>query len=540
LTLTTEERSSLRSLSETLAGSKKLVAVCAYGSKVAGYARPESDYDVIAVISGLSSKVQYKYVSSPLDASVLLVDDSFLVQDARASALGEFVVGRLLNVYEPIMNAELLRQAEVEFKRRVIIEALWDLSSDYGDFAKHLRVPLEYFLFDKLRRRSLVYPPALYSYVKTYTCPSARANTEATLAGFREAAASLTSRGFMELEDDTVKIVPQKMRGDAFTKVLSLFSVTARGVTQYAVHGYAGRVGIGVFKREASSKLKRLRERPEPPPKLERPRSLLRLEEGFILDQTTDLAARLARVPGFGDYTVTDRSLGEPYATTRVLTYTEGAKSWSCVVKNFSDVRSLKWAFLGIWAAAARKFNMSPLARLEREYSSYIALRRGGVSTPRVIAVAPDERIMVTEFVEGTSLSKMIDSMPDDRAAIAAVSAYGEAIARAHGVGISIGDAKASNVIVSDRGLFLTDLEQAAADLDPSWDVAEFLYYTAKLSNKESVMKAVADTFLASYIRTGDRSVVKKARSLKYLTPFQPIVTPGMTRVVRDAMEAYS
>lgn len=269
--LTKEERTILSDVAASVVSPSKISALCAYGSKVAGYARPDSDYDLIVVARNFREGVRYKYIEMPVAASALVVDEGLLDQDARASSLGEFVVGRFLNIYEPIANAELFRRVEHEYKRRVIVEALLELSSDYGDFCKHFLVPFDYFLFDKLRKRSVLYPPALYSYVQTYSCALGRENRVLSTEGFKDAAESLLSRGFFKMEDKGVRIVPDKMKGDAFTKVQSIFALTTRGVTQYAVHGYAGRVGLSVFRKEAQSKLRRMRERPDPLPELERP-----------------------------------------------------------------------------------------------------------------------------------------------------------------------------------------------------------------------------------------------------------------------------
>jgi hypothetical protein len=238
--------------------------------------------------------VRYRYLDKPLPTSALIIDEQLLKDDAQTAYLGEFVVGRLLNVYEPILNPEMLRSVEVEYKRRVIIEALLELSSDYGDFGKHLAIPYDYFLFQKLSTRAAIYPPALYSYVQTYTCPLGAENRAISLQGFASAAKSLEPRGFLSLGPGGVRLIPEKMRGDAFTKVQSIFSLTTRGVAQYAVHGYAGRVGLSVFRREAQSKLKRMRESPAALPELERPRSLLRLEEGIIIPDASLLVKELA------------------------------------------------------------------------------------------------------------------------------------------------------------------------------------------------------------------------------------------------------
>ncbi len=522
-------------------GLTSVVALCAYGSKVAGYARPDSDYDILVVAKRYGEGVRYKYLKEPVEASALIVDERMLRQDARNAYLGEFVAGRFLNVYDPIINGDLLKEVEVDYKARVITEALIELSSDYGEFNRHIFVPYEYFLFDKLRKRSQVYPPALYSYVQTYKGRLGDENKAASVDGFREASETIAGKGFLVPEEDGVKLLPEKMKGDAFTKALSLFSLTARGVTQYAVHGYAGRVGFGVFRKEALSKLRRMRENLEPPRELDAPRSLLQLEEGRFVADAAGLNEELAAVAGFSEWKVTEKVLGEPYATTTLVTIKSGAHERSFVVKNFSDVRSLKWAILGVWAATARKFNMSPTARLEREYSASIGLRSSGVMTPKIAAVAPGERLMAKDFVEGPPLSKLIDGILAGRHdGLASVTAYGSVLGKVHAEGMTLGDAKASNVVVAKDGLYLTDLEQTLAGGDKAWDLAEFLYYTAKLSNKEEKMKEVAAAFLKGYVSEGETAAIERARSNRYLTPFLPFLTPGMSGMLREVLEDFA
>lgn len=535
--LSDAERSTLASVASSVAGKEQVTAVCAYGSKVAGYARPDSDYDLLIVLRRFREGVRYRYLDSPVESSALLVDEELLRQDAQSSYLGEFVVGRLLNVYDPIVNPALLKSVELDYRKRVIVEALLEISSDYGDFAKHILAPYDYFLFDKLSRRASVYPPALYSYVQTYSCSRAPENRAWSTDGFREAAQVLQPRGFLEAGEEGVRIRPEKIRADAFTKVQSLFSDTTRGVTQYAIHGYAGRVGLSVFRREAQSKLKRMRESPQAPQELTKPRSLLRIKEGVIIPSSSLLVKELAHMLGFQSYSTDEKYIGEPYSTTRVLTFVGEGKKGSVVVKHYTDVRSLKWALLGVWASAANKFSMSPLARLDREYGMTGTLRAAGVLTPSILAVAPDERILVKEFVPGPTLSSLIDEiLKDGGGSLKEVSEYGRVMAKVHSEGIALGDTKASNVVVGGDGLYLTDLEQAVRGGDMAWDVAEFLYYTAKLSTKEEPMKKVARAFLDSYAGSGGRGVVEKARSPKYVGPFRPFLTPGMAKMLKESM----
>ena len=540
--LTDAERETITRVASSLVKPDEISALAGYGSKVAGYARPDSDYDMIVVSRRFREGVRYRYVDSPIAAaSALIVDEHMLREDATSSYLGEFVVGRLLNVYEPITNGDLFRSVELEYKKRVLTEALLELSSDYGDFGRHLTVPYEYFLFDKLHKRAAIYPPALYSYVHTYTCPRGEENKASSVDGFSAAAASLEPRGFLKVVQGGVRMVPEKLRADAFTQFQSMFTLTARGVTQYAIHGYAGRVGPSVFSREALSKLRRMREAPPPFSPLEEPRTLLRLDEGSVIPEASLLTESLSKLLGFQNYSTKERDIGEPYSTTRVLTFQDESHERSVVVKNYTDVRSLKWALLGVWASTANRFSTSPTSRMDREYGMTRTLRELGVMVPAVIAVAPGERMLVKDFVNGPTLSATIDGvLKGEEEGLGPVSAYGGVIAKLHSRGIALGDSKPSNVVVAMDGLYLTDLEQAFPGGDRAWDVAEFLYYTAKLSVKDEAMKKVATAFLESYAKAGDRSTVARARGQKYFGPFRPFLTPGMAKMLRDLLSSYA
>ena len=539
--LTEPQRKMLSDAAVSLLGKTPIAGLAAYGSKVAGYARPDSDYDIIVVAKRFNEGVRYKYVDSPVALSALIVDETLFHQDAQSSYLGEFVVGRLLNAYEPISNPELFRSVELEYKKRVLIEALLELSSDYSDFSRNLIVPYDYFLFDKLARRAAVYPPAMYSYVQTYTCALGGENRADSSQGFEDAARELAPRGFLAAGPEGVSLVPEKMKGDAFTKFQSMFSLTTRGLTQYAVHGYAGRVGLSVFRREAQSKLKRMRETTKVMPELRHPRSLLRLEEGSVIPDASLLEKRLASMLGFEKYSTKEKYLGDTYSTTKVLTFRDSGREASVVVKQYTDVRSLKWALLGLWASAANRFSMAPMARLDREYGMTLRLKAAGLNVPSVLAVAPEERLIVKEFVSGPTLAGVIDGVLRGKSdGIPEVMAYAEIVAKIHSSGYSLGDAKASNVVVSPKGLYLTDLEQSVKGGDMGWDLAEFLYYTAKLSNREDAMRAVADAFLATYAKSGDKGTISSARSAKYYRPFQPFMTPGMAKMLKETMDEYA
>jgi tRNA A-37 threonylcarbamoyl transferase component Bud32 len=542
-----EERRQLLEVADDVVGDEdSALAVAAYGSKVAGYARPDSDYDLIVVAKKFKGGIKYQYVHAPVTSAALVVESELLEKDAVKAYLGEFVSGRLLNVYEPLLNGDLIRKAEVESKRRVLAEEILEIESLYGEFSQDLVIPLEYFLFNKLHKRAIVYPPALYSYVKTYTCPSGDENKAFSLEGFAEAALSLQSEGILRFEskDGTphIRLSGEGLKSRAFASTLSLFNLTTRGVRQYAVHGYAGRVGFNVFKDEALSKVKRMQEKADPPEELEEPKRLIGLQEGVMLPKTDQMVQRLATISGLEAYTKREKSLGEIYSTAKLLTL-KGAsgKEARFVLKYFADIRSVKWALLNVWSLS-RKFSTSPQARMHREYYASVVLRSRGVATPMIVGAVLDEKVLVKEYIEGERLSDIVQGILTGRSEeTRTVERFGEAMGAVHRAGFALGDSKATNVIVSgDGGLYFTDLEQATEGGDQAWDVAAFVYYQAKLSFKEAGTKRVTEAFLEGYKKANGAENLVKAKSPKYVAPFRPLTAPQMLKVVRESIEAYS
>jgi Kae1-associated kinase Bud32 len=305
------------------------------------------------------------------------------------------------------------------------------------------------------------------------------------------------------------------------------------------VHGYAGRVGLRVITSEARSKVRRMREKTEIPPELQNPKLLLGLDEGKVFTSTTEMLNELAKMSGLSKYKHEEKTLGDLYSTRRLLTI-EGSKRADYVLKHFADIRSIKWALLGAWAFS-RKFSMMPQARLHREYAASRKLREHGIRTPEVVGVAINEKVLVTEYIDGTPLSREVEqNLQDKSTETEDIFSYGSTLAQIHSIGFSLGDSKASNVIIKGGEVFITDLEQAEEGGDAAWDVAEFLYYTAKLSTREDGMRRVAEAFLRGYTQRDGREVVSKATNPKYLAPFRPFVTRQMTKAISELLTNYS
>jgi predicted nucleotidyltransferase len=282
-----------------------IVAFCAYGSRVAGYARKDSDYNIIIVTKDFKKE---KSTQDKEPIQVLILEESVLRKEAGESSK-EFVVGWFLNVYEPLIGADLFRSVELQYKKRIIAEELIEIQSEYGGFSSNLILPYEYFLFEKLHKRIKVYPEATYSIASTYTCVNTKENIEFPVRSFREAARSLDASGIIECTDESVRILPGEVRTNVLSKILTLLSPTKEGTSQPTGKGYEVLLGTGVVGSEIRA---RKTWAVKSPVELDRPKKLLRLEEGVVFDNASKINEELARISGFrGTYAFKEKKKWE-------------------------------------------------------------------------------------------------------------------------------------------------------------------------------------------------------------------------------------
>ena len=534
-----KERNLIIEVLEEITKGKEISAICAYGSRIAGYAREDSDYDVIVALENYKPKVRYSYIRKGIDLAALIVDSKSLIKDAEAASLGEFVAGRLLNVYEALMGSGFIGDVEIKLKRRVSFEILDEVALTCGDFSTGFIMPIKYLLFEKLKKRASLYPPALYSYVKTYTGELGKENLRATLRGFITPLKEMESNGWISLlDEESLRIKEEYFKLRKSGKIKTTLSHTKRGVISYAVHGYAGQVGLDVIKREVLSKIGRSKETGDVPEEIKHPKSLWRMDEGLLIVEGDDWLRQVISYLNLSENTkIKQVPQEEFYETLKVYSLEDGDKKIIIAVKNFKDIKSLKWAFLNLWALPTKWFEMSPLARLGREYFAIRRLREMGLNTSKIILVILNKRILVTSFIEGINLGKIIkDTLDGHDVDKSPISMYGESMGDAHKHGYSLGDTKPSNAILSDGKIFLTDLEQASEHGDKAWDIALFIYYSNKLTLNVSGARTITQEFLKGYLKTGSFDTVKEALNPDYLAPFQAILVPNVTKAIRDEM----
>jgi tRNA A-37 threonylcarbamoyl transferase component Bud32 len=543
--LSNSEVQAIENTVQPITAKREIVALEAYGSQVAEYATKDSDYDVVLVVKPFSQRIKYYYLKGETECSALVVDPKSFEDDCRKSTLGEFVSGRLLNPYFSISGDSYLRQNEIIFKKRVILEGVSEAYAENSEFTSEIIFPLKYFLFEKLKKRAAIYPPVVYSYSKTYGDNLLENNLESSLAGFRDAAKELMREGAIEYEEksDNIVIPLNRFHAGLPARIEAAASYTNKSIRQYAVHGYAGRVTPNVVGKEVISKISRSRRSGKLPEYIVNPKDCWRIPSGKLFvtsqDWLTDLIAyfELDR----STCKVSNSSLGEFYNSAGFYTFEDKAKTVSVAVKRYQDVKGMKWGVLNVWSLNSANFTTNPMERIFREYRASRKLREFGLNTAEVLAVFLDQKMIVTRFIVGKDLSKLESEYLDDESDdLTPFEMFGKDLAKMHNNGYCMGDTKPSNTILSSDNskIYFTDLEQAQPVGNKTWDVAEFIYYSARLTMKEERARKLVGSFVGGYNSVADdTSVVGKSISFRYRAPFQAFIAPNIMNALRNDLQ---
>jgi tRNA A-37 threonylcarbamoyl transferase component Bud32/predicted nucleotidyltransferase len=528
------EKKKLLELVKNAIQDYELVACCIYGSKVAGYARPDSDYDLLVILKDYKELIKYVYEhgNNGLDASILIVDSDMLIKDAEKAALGEFVIGRLLHPYEPLINNEYLKEVEVTYKKRVIIETINNLANK-SIFYKEFIIPIRYFLLAKIKERSKIYPHAVYSYIKTYTAQNASKNLAISIAGFKDALKILESEGYIRFYDDNSIIINKDIK----KKVI--INNILNGIYAYLVHFYAGRDTLRFFRGEARSKMKRKREITSIDKEFIEPESVLYLKDVSLLydDWLTQVIHNINKDKTKADIKIS--KLGDIYSTTSLYVLNDT----KVVVKHYASVKSLKWIALNFWMLGVVKLITSSRVRQLNEYKAFRILRELGINVPKIIGVSYNAKITVIEYIEGITLDCIINDILSFKSNdLKLVKMFGDILYNIHKYGYMLIDTKPSNIIVKDDKLYIVDLEQFRIYNNYSWDLICFLYYSLKFIKNNDRVRDIVRGFIDGYTdhkRRDCKYIIKDMTNKKYLLSFYPVMIMDTVFVIWDEINKY-
>lgn len=525
-------------------GAESVRAVILYGSRVSGYARKDSDYDVIAIMDKLPEKIQYHYIPfADVKLAILAVDREIFESDVKDSILGDFVSGRLFTPFIPLSNSEYVKMWEISMKRRVALEELIELAYFYEPILDYLMIDPIYIAISYLKKRARAYPPVGYSYRLMLSGVKGEDNLKIIMKGLYEALKLLESEGYVKLLDGVIRLdrsILSLLDGRSYV-FKKLGGRIARTVKSYAVHTYAGReVFFKVFLEEFASKL--LRSYRAVGFKLD--------TSGYILlpthrgIQAVDRGATLSLILkelGFEKPRV--RRIGHLLSLTYIV---EDEWGKTILVKMYGKFDLAKWLPVSLWSQLAVDFEIKPRRRLLNEYLGIMKFSEEGLPYTPIISLDLKRLYMIREYVPGETITSILKKA-ERREVQKVYRLLGCFLGRMHSLGYRLGDVKPSHILLgSDGRLYILDLEQFRESRHGlGWDLAELLYLTGlELSGGKQLQlfEDIIDCFVDGYIAGGgSMDTLKEATSLKYYSVFAPLIPVESSFIIKKLEgKAYS
>jgi len=511
-----------------VAGKDHIEAICLYGSRVSGYAREDSDYDVLLILSEYANGVKYSYEKvDDNQLALLIVDKKALELDAEKGSFGDFIAGRLISPYTPILNTEYLEDIEVKIKKRFAEEDLEDLVIEYEELSRGLVIRLEYLVLARMRKRSRGYPPLRYSYINMLREGLRDKNMTAILKGYKKAVKELATSKFIRVEGEAIRFeneyVDIILSSKTYNKVVNLVDFSRRALSAYITHGKAGRVKLDVFAMELTSKIKRELQTTFKRQRIEDPKNFLFLktDKGLVcLNEESTIVELVQKLRNEKNVEVDplSSSLNEVYSIT--------LDDEKLVVKKFTNWYTFKWFMLNIAAYGTKVFSLSGKARLANEYGINRLLAENNILVPEIVAISIKDRVLVERYIEGASALDFleevfsVEELTDQQKGLAIE--LGKIIATIHSLHVVIGDCKPENFIIGKNGqIYVLDLEQGERRGDPTWDVAEFLYFSGHFGSKfTNGLRDFVLNFVEGYCQIGDRTILRRAAGFRYSRVF--------------------
>lgn len=537
-------------LCKDIAGPCKVVAACFYGPRVCGYADEKSDVNILLVLSGIRPTLKgYLESINEIDVFILVADRGMFEKDVEQGLLGEFIAEKIATPYEPLINEEYLRLQEVKLKRRFIWEILENIVSEFPELSHELLIEAKYFLYESMTRRARLFPPITYSILNMLREDLKEKNMDAMMRGYLDALKKLAEENWVTFSEGYVKVTENFVEAIRRRKlpVPSLLRSVQRTVSLHVFSVFPKMMRPLIHDQKLFMDSHREAKAEEEVLELEDPRKHLFVPTSLGLvklsDRTTIEGFLGKAVPDGKISDVKMEEVGGVLNTVYLLTFQKDQKEQKVIVKKFKDWRGFKWFPLALWTLGTRSFAVMGRSRLEREYAINQFLRSRSLPVPRVLYISPKERLIFEDFIEGESLIKTIKRVVSDKEVTpekaSLIREIGKKTAKAHKLGVALGDFKPENIIITKEGkAYFLDFEQAARDGNLAWDIAEFLYYSGHYVFPLSSAKAaelIAREFIKGYLEAGGKKeTVRKAGSVRYTKVFSIFTPPHVILAISN------
>lgn len=530
--------------------ANNISGVCLYGSRAAGYANSDSDYDILIVLNNYSHIIKYLYEKiQGIRISALIVDLLSIEKDAECAFLGEFVIGRLLHVYYPIINPQLFERLERIYKKRVIIEELTNISRSISILSSEISFPLEYVMFSKIRNRCSLHPNAVYSFLQTYAGNNASENIKIALKGYQLAFQDIIADGKPLLEvaanGNIIHLAgPQLYTNEINGRICLRLGKKLHELSSYVIHAYAGRKILHYIVGESRSKIKRQRNFSiEIPRFIKCPEDLYwSIPEGKLIFDGTNWLQKCAKHAGFEKYEIVAKQrLGSIHSGTWKYTISDpNTKNQKSIVIKHLTRSTLRQKGSLSWWNSQKIFGTSPVFSLGTEYKALRYLRTIGLKTPIVESVVPEKSLLVTEYLEGITMDVLAKNLlvGGNESSLYWLGIAGEEFAIVHGSGSTFGGLKPKDLIITGEQIYFTGLDRFKfRSGDPGLDILYLIACALGTTSNTDMAKKLARTFFEGYRKKiGSKGLQVLIKSEQHMESLYPVISHRIRQVIYNEL----
>lgn len=526
-------------LCKDIAGSREIIAVCLYGPWVCGYADEETYLNILLILERFPLRLNtYSENVDGLNVSILVINRLDFERDVEDGWLGDFFADKMTVPYESLFNNEFFFLNELIVKKRVIIELLENLILEFPESSYEFLFKQEYFMYEGIMRRAKLFPPITYSFLNMTTKSLEKKNVDAIMKGYIKALNELEKEQIIFSSEGYFKIVTsyieqfkkKKLRLGSLIRafkrmtvppLLNVFSESTNSIIQEQRLFYKNHTDL--ISKGLISQLddpKRYVFLPTP------------LGKVSLADKSDIIDVAKKIIPDGEFSKIEKEKIGGVLNEVHVLKLIKNGEEKKFLVKHFLDWSNLKWLTLTLWTFGSTSFSVLGGSRLEKEYALNTFLRENDFPVPKILYISHKKKLIIEEFIEGQNLVVLIKRILNSNIIdgdFELIKDVGRRIAQAHSLGVSIGDCKPENFIISKNKIILLDLEQASRTGNQVWDVAEFLYFSGHYNpptSSTNAPKILARNFIEGYLESGGKKeIIKNAGSTKYTKLFT-IFTP--------------
>jgi len=127
-----------------------------------------------------------------------------------------------------------------------------------------------------------------------------------------------------------------------------------------------------------------------------------------------------------------------------------------------------------------------------------------------------------------------------DKDRVSLIYEAGAEIAKIHSTGATLGNVKPKNIIISEKDLYFTNVEQFIFHAgDPAWDIAQFISSGLKNTRNSKMAATITKEFVEGYVSVGDPSNISRlVKSKQYIESYYPVRVPSIVRTIKKEIKA--